>query len=63
MKKALLNWATVHCHVGSLEIILSLKALNLYVHCHVGSLENRYKPTYVSFHVHCHVGSLEMLLL
>ena len=31
---------TVHCHVGSLEIVKILVTLIQIVHCHVGSLEN-----------------------
>ena len=29
----------VHCHVGSLEIVVGVVVLVARVHCHVGSLE------------------------
>ena len=49
----------VHCHVGSLEIILIKLIIRESVHCHVGSLETNGLLKFVKIKVHCHVGSLE----
>ncbi len=52
----------VHCHVGSLEIILQKIKLLCFVHCHVGSLEKANQVQQVKRRVHCHVGSLETMV-
>ena len=54
--------ATVHCHVGSLEMLVIFANIPLRVHCHVGSLEMNLKLILKSNPVHCHVGSLEIVL-
>ena len=51
---------TVHCRVGSLEIIASRILFPDKVHCRVGSLEKQLKHKVPLSVVHCRVGSLEI---
>ena len=51
---------SVHCRIGSSEILQISNAVLCPVHCRIGSSENVYDSRRESSKVHCRIGSSEM---